>query len=210
MLLLTGAALAGSLDIVVEQTINVPPATVMATISDFETWKEWTAWNQVVFPECQWTYEGEKGTVGHAVTWEGPKCDTGYMGATSVTESSFGYDLRFGKSEDNWPSTLTVTESEGVSVVSWSMSGELGFFMSLFSGAMSKAIAADYTVGLAGLKAKLESELMEAAVEQATEVVEDASEAAEAAADEAADEGKGSKAERSNDNRMENETATDE
>lgn len=223
MTLLLGAAFAGELNISVDQTINVPADAVMATVTDFETWKEWTAWNQTVFPECQWTYEGEKGTVGHAVTWEGPKCDQGYMGATSVTETSFGYDLRFGKSDDNWPSTVSVVEADGVSTVTWTMQSELGFFMSLFSGAMSKAIAADYTVGLAGLKARLEAAAVEAAAEQAVEAagdaveaavegdVEGAVEAAEDAAEAIDDEAsKGSKAERSNDNRMENETATDE
>ncbi len=192
MILLLGAAMAGQVEIVVEQTINAPASAVMATLGDFGTWKEWSAWNQVVFPECVWTYEGEAGTVGHAVSWEGPKCKTGSMAATAISDSSFAYDLFFGKSDANWPSTLTVAEADGVSTVAWTMTGELGFFMSLFSGAMEKAITLDYTVGLAGLKARVETEQVEAAaaaaVEAATEAVDDAVEEADEAVEGAVDE----------------------
>ena len=66
------------------QEIEAPAAMVYETISNFETWKDWTVWNPEMDPEATWTYGGEAGAVGHSTEWTGPELGEGKMVATAA------------------------------------------------------------------------------------------------------------------------------
>lgn len=181
-----------------EQSMSASPESCMAVATDFDGWKNWTAWNTKRDPEATWTYTDVDGMVGDEMTWSGPELDTGRTVITGYTAPASGgagvmdFTTYFG--EDQTPSLGRITcapAAGGGTLASWEFQMEAGFMTRLFRGAIEKAIGGDFTVGLAGLATTAaEFKLPEPPpapepVMEASEAVEDASEAAQEAAESA-------------------------
>lgn len=169
-------------------TINAPIELVRDTASDLTGWKDWTAWNQVVDPECTWEYVDVDGVVGDEMSWEGPVLKSGRQVLTGYSDSELTFDTYFNGGEDPSNGRFVFEEVDGgATQVTWQFRMEAGFFMRLFRGSMEKALGTDFEVGLAGLKATTEKEAAEAAAKAEAEAAKKAAEEAAAkAAEEAA------------------------
>lgn len=133
-----------------EATVQAPAETVWAMAADYNTWPDWTNWGKERDPEAQWTFEGDAGAVGHAMSWDGPKLKTGGMTVTAAEGMCMEYDLMFGKAKKANAGYIVVSEAgEGTSKVTWHSAGHMGgLSRMLFAGAAEKAIGADFDAGL--------------------------------------------------------------
>lgn len=136
-----------------EVTVQAPADTVWTLAADYNTWPEWTNWGKERDPEAQWTFEGEAGSVGHAMSWDGPKLKTGGMTVTATEEMCMEYDLFFGKAKKPNAGYIVVSSTgDDVSKVTWHSAGHMGgLSRMLFAGAAEKAIGADFDAGLVKL-----------------------------------------------------------
>jgi len=186
----------------VERSVNIeaPASTVEHYLSDLSTWSSWTAWNDERDPECTWDFDGEAGTVGHSMHWQGPEMGEGWLTLTQVEEGEIRYDLWFRKKKGtSSKGRLVLTETDGTTEVSWSNVGTMGLVGRLFIGAIEEGVSADFDQGLQGVKVAAEAD------HTAWLEAEEARKAAEEAEREAAEE-----AERLAEEEQEDETEASE
>jgi len=75
-------------------TIKAPQTAVMARMTDFHTWPNWTAWGEMD-PTQKHTFTGAPGTAGATYAWTGEEVGSGKMTSTAVTASAMNYNLDF-------------------------------------------------------------------------------------------------------------------
>jgi hypothetical protein len=171
--------------ITVSETVEIdaPAEVVWGYVSDFETWKDWTVWNPEADPEAVWTYEGEAGTVGHSTSWNGPELGEGMMMSTAVEPNTqWSYDLFFDGDDENFPGGVALSETGGVTTVTWSFNMEMGAIgAALFGKKIAEMISADFAGGLANLEEMVEADFAAAQLADAQAVVEAKAAAAAAA-----------------------------
>lgn len=127
------------------------PAVIFRFTGDLARWNDWTAWSKERDPSGQWTYEGAAGTVGHAMSWDGPELGQGRLVLTKVEGNTIHYDLFFGKSKTANKGYITVG-GEGPASVTWYTEGQLSGFARLFRKKIEEAVNKDFQDGLAKLK----------------------------------------------------------
>jgi len=138
--------------------INTPTSRVREAISDFNTWPIWSPW-LIMERECQPTYQGRAGELGHGYNWEGKKVGAGGMVMTALDANRMEADLNFLKP---WKSHADIafefkSTGDNQTRVDWHMDGSLPVFMFFMLGKMKAMIAADYDRGLRMLKDYLET-----------------------------------------------------
>ncbi len=131
---------------------------VYSSIADFKQWPVWSPW-LCQEPACDYSVDGEPGTVGHKQNWNGTFIGSGSMQLASATENeSLDYQLNFIKP---WKSKAQVgfklsPEGNGTRVTWW-MDGNLPFFLFFMKNKMQGFVGGDYRRGLSMLKEHLEN-----------------------------------------------------
>jgi len=153
--------------------INVPVSRARNAIADFNTWPIWSPWLIIAdfntWPiwspwlimdrECQLSYQGTAGEIGHGYDWEGQKIGAGGMVMTSLDENRMEAQLQFLKP---WKSKADIAFdfqalADEQTRVDWHMDSSLPFFMFFMLGKMKAMIKGDYDRGLSMFKDYLEN-----------------------------------------------------
>lgn len=141
--------------------INAQPETISATVSNFETWPEWSAWFEKDSTMSA-QFKGQTSGAGASYSWTSETQGGGNMtiltyeaGVSMTTEINFDGQ---GSSNGYW--RFTPTES-GTEVV-WGFKGEMPFFMRWMGAAMDEFVGPDFEKGLGNLKVLVEHARQEA------------------------------------------------
>jgi len=138
--------------------INAPAASVFPEVSRFKNFTAWSPWSKMD-PEVKQTFEGEEGTVGSKMTWDGPKTGKGSQEIEAIEENkSVKSTLRFDGYDGVYYSSFML-EPEGENTkVTWTYDGANKGFggkaMWMFMGSMMKD---QFESGLADLKKLVEA-----------------------------------------------------
>jgi hypothetical protein len=158
-------ALVGPKRVFVEREILIakPVKMIRTKLVDFKYFNEnWNPWMDLD-PAMIITYHGEAGVPGHSYQWDGnKKVREGKMlyestqGDTVFMKVMFGKDGKMGKAD----AALVVSETEGGTIVKWTMHSEIGFIQRPFMlfVNMDKMVGELYENGLEKLKLAIESE----------------------------------------------------
>ena len=137
--------------------VAAEPAAVYATLTDLETWPDWTAWSREADPDCEWTFSGDKHAIGHRMVWEGKVHGQGDMKFTALTPAeALRYDTIFDNGQFHSSGGFDLAAVDGGTEVTWFFGGEsgmnpIGRWMVLF---MDTMVGPDFEAGLAGLAAR--------------------------------------------------------
>jgi hypothetical protein len=138
--------------------ISAPASSVFAEVSDFQKFNVWSPWAKMD-PEAKQTVEGASASVGHKMSWDGPKTGTGSMWTEESKENEYVKNgMKFGGSETTYYSEFILTpEGEGTKIT-WTYDGANeglgGKAMWLVMGSM---MGSQYEEGLNDLKKIVES-----------------------------------------------------
>ncbi len=138
--------------------INAPASSVFAEVSDFEKFNAWSPWAKMD-PEAKQTVEGAAASVGHKMSWDGPKTGTGSQWTEEIRENEYVKNgMKFGGSETTFYNEFILTpEGEGTKIT-WTYDGAneglSGKAMWLVMGSM---LSNQYEQGLSDLKQIVES-----------------------------------------------------
>jgi hypothetical protein len=138
--------------------INSTAASVFAEVSDFKKFNVWSPWAKMD-PTAKQIVEGPAASVGHKMSWDGPKTGTGSMWTEKFKENEYVKNgMKFGGSETIYYSEFILTpEGEGTKIT-WTYDGANeglgGKAMWLVMGSM---MSNQYEEGLKDLKQIVES-----------------------------------------------------
>lgn len=168
-------------------TMNAPAAVAYALVADFKAWEQWSPWDKLD-PKQERVYSEPSMGLGANYHWKGDKVGEGNM---KITEAKPGEHLSIALDfikpfPASNPTTFDFAESNGVTTVTWTMSGKYDFMGKAFSLFMNmdKSVGGDFERGLAAMKTAAEAQAAELKKKAADEAA--AAEAAKAAADAAA------------------------
>lgn len=134
--------------------ISVPSAYVFEYVANNKTRSEWSPWSKID-PDMTKEYEGPASGVGAKYSWSSENEDvgTGSMICVESTPSTYmKSDLSFSAPhESSSVIEWNFSEKEGVTSVSWSVSGELPGMAALFVD-MDEILTPKLKEGLANLK----------------------------------------------------------
>jgi hypothetical protein len=91
--LLLGQMLADEWHVETRRTIAATPADIAAVVHDFGTWHEWSSADVNLGPQTTRRVDGEPGTVGHRIVWQGPK-GTSTLLLSRVDQNGVEYTFR--------------------------------------------------------------------------------------------------------------------
>jgi len=141
-------------------TIQAPPETVYALLSDFRQWEAWSPWDKLD-PAMTRTYSGAERETGAIYEWEGnDKAGKGRMEITEALAPSkvvikLDFIVPF---ESHNVTEFTVTPDGDAQKLTWTMTGPQSFLskiMCVFMD-MDAMVGKDFESGLATLKALAE------------------------------------------------------
>jgi hypothetical protein len=140
--------------------VTAAPELVYGQLEDLRQFPRWSPWD-ARDPNLQRTFEGPQRGPGARLHWRGNReLGTGTM---SITQASPPSGLRYLMVlERPWRATiandLRVVRATTGATVTWTVSGELGFWAKLFTlfDAPDRRVGKDLEVGLAKLKALVE------------------------------------------------------
>ena len=135
--------------------IDAPPEAILAQLTDFRRWTEWSPWEKLD-PNLKRTYGGAENGVGATYAWDGNSdAGQGRMEITEADPNHLAIDLQFIKPfEARNVAEFTLGPRGDSTKVTWSMSGPnlfVGKVMALFID-MDTMIGKDFEAGLADLK----------------------------------------------------------
>ena len=132
--------------------INASKHTVKSLIQDFNQWNSWSPWT-IAEPDCPIDIEGDPGTSGHSMSWDGQIIGAGKNVLVSNSDNRLTYDLFFLKPfKSHAKVAFNLQEKEGGTLVTWSMDSKMPFFMFFMVPMMKTMIGMDYSRGLRMLK----------------------------------------------------------
>jgi hypothetical protein len=140
-----------------ETTVAAPATAVHALIDDFHEWPRWSPWEELD-PAMRRTYDGAG--VGSSYAWAGNKrAGEGRMTMRSITPEQVVVDLEFLKPfKARNVVTFDLAHAGEGTRVAWTMSGQRNVAFAVLGRLFfDKAIAKDFTRGLASLKAAAEA-----------------------------------------------------
>ena len=149
-----------------EIAISVPVAYVFEKVGNYKTRGEWSPWDKID-PEMTKEYAGPNSGVGAKYSWSSKNDDVGTGSMTCVESTPSTYmksDLAF---TAPWESTSVIEwnleESDNVTSINWSVSGELPGMAALFTD-MEEILGSKLEEGLADLKVISEANYKEPVV----------------------------------------------
>ena len=133
--------------------IKKPVSTVYEQLNDFNHWSSWSPW-LIMEPNV----ELEVSDDGKYYKWKGEIVGSGEMKVTAEKENVWiDYDLTFFTPYKSMAKVgFKLKEEEGGTLVTWTMSSKLPFFMFWMKRKMESFIGMDYERGLGMLKDYLE------------------------------------------------------
>ena len=147
-------------------TIKKNSSDVFSTISDFSTWSNWSPW-LALERDCPIERGGDVGKIGHWQSWNGEKIGEGKMELKAISGKSYlEYELSILRPMKS--RSLVAFKIEGdeeQTIVSWSMVGQLPFFLFFLKKMMQVWIGSDYDRGLSMLKEWLETDKVESKID---------------------------------------------
>ena len=144
--------------------VNVSPQQIFPQIDNLRNFNQWNPWAKMD-PKSKETFDGPDHGVGAKMSWEGsPKVGKGSMTITEVRSNEYVQcEMKFIEpmaAVHTAEFNLHKDAANDVTTVTWSLSGENGFFGKLMSLIFSqdKMIGEPFEQGLKELKERLESE----------------------------------------------------
>ena len=137
-----------------ERSINIDAdlEVIKALVEDFNQWNSWSPWT-IIEPDCTVKVEGDRGEIGHSMSWEGEIIGSGTNTLIEKNENELLYDLQFIKPFKSKALTGFTFESVDEEVkVTWSMDSSLPFFLFFMIKQIKALIGMDYDRGLRMLK----------------------------------------------------------
>lgn len=135
--------------------IKADKQIVWDQISLWKNFNNWSPWFELDTAMKQ-QIEGTDGETGSKYSWESKAAGSGDMVNTVMKPlESREYELRFADWDGMSVCAMTLKDSAGGSIVSWSMKGENGAVGAVFMylmGGIEKAVGKDYEKGLKKLK----------------------------------------------------------
>jgi hypothetical protein len=142
-------------------TIGAPPEAVFVQVNDLHKWEDWSPWAKVD-PNAKTYYEGPPAGEGAAYGWSGNnKIGEGKMTITASRPAELvQFRLEFFRPMKGTNTAEFTFKPDGNrTVVTWTMSGKMGFMGKLFGMFMNceKMISGQFDKGLADMKSIVES-----------------------------------------------------
>jgi len=151
-------------------SMDVAPESISAAVSDFSTWPHWSVWFQM---DSTMTYElGDSFQgVGGNYSWTSEAMGGGNMSILEYTPGrSMKTEIHFdGQGESNGSWTFESNE-DGSTLVTWGLSGEMGFFGRFIGAQMDKWVGPDFEAGLQNLKNFVETKATKVHVEASSAI----------------------------------------
>lgn len=137
--------------------INADIEKVKDHIIDFNKWSAWSPWS-ICEPDHKVTIKGDKGSVGHEMSWDGEIIGSGTNTIEEIEGNSIKYNLEFHKPWKSHSKTAFHLEktSDGTKVT-WTMDSSMPFFLFFMVKPMKSWIEMDYERGLSMLKSMIET-----------------------------------------------------
>ncbi len=137
-------------------TINASQKKVAKLIQDFKHWSTWSPWT-IAEPGCDITVSGKAGSPGHMMSWDGEIIGSGQITLTKATATRLEYDLEFIKPfKSTAKSNFVLKSLKKGTKVTWTMEGNMPFFLFFMIPMMKGWISMDYDRGLKMLRALAE------------------------------------------------------
>ncbi|MBL0745176.1 SRPBCC family protein [Chryseolinea lacunae] len=138
--------------------IDAPAEAIFPEVSQFKNFTAWSPWSKMD-PEVKQTFEGEPGTVGSKMNWDGPKTGQGSQVIEAIDENkSVKCSLTFGGYDGKFYSEFILAPEGNGTKVTWTYDGANDGFgakaMWLVMGSMMKG---QYEEGLMDLKKLVEA-----------------------------------------------------
>jgi len=144
-----------------EISINGPAKQIYAQVIDFEKWEAWSPWLQED-PTMAFNYQEQTAGAGAIYTWTseengGGKQRIKYASPYDTIQTVIEFD---GRDPRNGLWTFNGTK-EGLTMVKWGFSGELGFFSRIFGLFMDGMVGESVEIGLGNIKYIVENSEIE-------------------------------------------------
>ena len=140
--------------------INRNAPVVFNVINALNNFNKWSPWYKLDV-NAEYVVTGPQSGVGSKITWQGN--DKVGKGSNEIIESQENALIKtkffFGKNEQPAYSTLSLSEKDHITTVTWAFENDFGYnvFYRYFGLVLEDMIAPDYEKGLKNLKAHVES-----------------------------------------------------
>jgi hypothetical protein len=137
--------------------IDASPAAIFPEVSNYRNFVVWSPWNKMD-PEAAQTFEGDPGTIGSKMNWDGPKTGKGSqriieLAGNKRVKSAMEFDGMAGE----FRSEFILSPNEEGTLVTWTYDGPndgiAAKAMWIFMGSM---LSSQYNQGLQDLKELVE------------------------------------------------------
>jgi uncharacterized protein YndB with AHSA1/START domain len=137
--------------------IDAPPAAIFPEVSNYKNFVLWSPWNKMD-PQVKQTFEGDPGTVGSKMNWDGPKTGKGSQRIVELVENkSVKSVMEFDGMAGEFQSEFILSPDEEGTLVTWTYDGPNDGIGAkavwIFMGSM---LSSQYNQGLQDLKELVE------------------------------------------------------
>ena len=143
----------------VSEDINAPIDTVFDVLKDLNQLEAWSPFS-AMDPSLVSTISTPASGVGSVYFWKGKRIGSGSMTMTVCTKPyKIAFDMDF-NGKDKALSEYLITETDGVTTVTWFLGGERGFGGQLMNALFKfdKMMAKNFADGLGSLKKLIEAQ----------------------------------------------------
>lgn len=143
----------------VSEDINAPIDTVFDVLKDLNQLEAWSPFS-AMDPSLVSTISTPASGVGSVYSWKGKRIGSGSMTMTVCTKPyKIAFDMDF-NGKDKALSEYLITETDGVTTVTWFLGGERGFGGQLMNALFKfdKMMAKNFADGLDSLKKLIEAQ----------------------------------------------------
>lgn len=143
----------------VSEDINAPIDTVFDVLKDLNQLEAWSPFS-AMDPSLVSTISTPASGVGSVYSWKGKRIGSGSMTMTVCTKPyKIAFDMDF-NGKDKALSEYLITETDGVTTVTWFLGGERGFGGQLMNALFKfdKMMAKNFADGLDSLKRLIEAQ----------------------------------------------------
>lgn len=144
-----------------EIIIESPLEKVRSTVSNFNTWSQWSPW-LICEPETK----VEVNETGDFYSWEGKRVGSGQMKILNKTDLKIDYDLNFIKPWKSQANVSFILSRDGDKTrAKWTMESNWPFYLFFMRKKMEILVGMDYERGLRMLKEYVEEDKIHSQIE---------------------------------------------
>ena len=138
--------------------IDAPAASIFPEVSNYRNFNVWSPWAKMD-PKAKQTFEGQDGSVGSTMSWNGPKTGAGSMTIEEIEENKrVRSSMTFGGSEGKFYSEFILTPEQNGTRVTWTYDGpNAGLAEKTMWVIMGSMLSSQYDQGLKDLKDLVEN-----------------------------------------------------